>query len=96
MTKLSKLKTKFLSDPLNRVAYEDLELEFYLARKLIAARVDAGLLQSEVAQRMGTKQSEVSRIESARQNITISKLADYADAVGTKLDITLEPIRPAS
>ena len=60
MTKLSELKAEFLSDPDNQVAYEALAPEFDLARKLIAARVAAGLSQTEVAERMGTKQSEVS------------------------------------
>ncbi len=72
MTKLSELKAGFLSDPDNRVAYEALAPEFDLARNLIAARVAAGLSQTEVAERMGTRQSEVSRIEGARQNISIA------------------------
>ena len=94
MTKLSELKAEFLSDPNNRVAYEALAPQFDLARKLIAARVAAGLSQTEVAERMGTRQSEVSRIEGARQNISIAKLANYAKAVGAKLDIRLDPVRP--
>ena len=94
MTKLSELKAEFLGDPDNRAAYEALAPEFDLARKLIAARVAAGLSQTEVAERMGTRQSEVSRIEGARQNISIAKLANYAEAVGAKLDIRLDPVRP--
>ena len=96
MTKLSELKAEFLSDPGNQAAYDALAPEFDLARKLIAARAAAGLSQTEVAERMGTKQSEVSRIESGRQNISIAKLANYAEAVGTKLDIRLDPVRPAN
>ncbi|MCY3874269.1 MAG: helix-turn-helix transcriptional regulator [Rhodobacteraceae bacterium] len=94
MTKLSELKAEFLSDPDNREAYEALSPEFDLARKLIAARVAAGLSQAEVAERMGTRQSEVSRIEGGRQNVSIAKLANYAEAVGAKLDIRLDPVRP--
>lgn len=93
MTELSEHKAEFLSDSNNRVAYEALAPEFDLARKLIAARVAAGLSQTEVAERMGTRQSEVSRIEGSRQNISIAKLANYAEAVGAKLDIRLDPIR---
>ena len=61
MTKLADLKTAFLSDPDNKAAYDALAPEFNLARKLIAARAAAGLSQAEVAKRMGTKQSEISR-----------------------------------
>ena len=92
MTKLLDLKAEFLNNSENRVAYEVLAPEFDLARKLIAARAMAGLSQREVADRMGTRQSEVSRIEGARQNISIAKLAKYASAVGAKLDIRIEPI----
>ncbi len=91
MTDLDDVKQEFLKDPVNKAAYDALAPEFDLARCLIAARVASGLTQAEVADRMGTKQSEISRIESARQNITISRLARYAQAVGAKLDIRLDP-----
>ena len=89
MTKLADLKKAFLKDAANKAAYDQLAPEFDLARKMIAARAAAGLSQAEVATRMGTRQSEVSRIESARQNISIAKLSRYAQAVGATLDIRL-------
>lgn len=91
-TKLSDLKAEFLSDPDNKAAYDALAPEFDLARKLIAARAAAGLSQAEGAERMGIKQSAISRIEGARQNISIEKLVRFADAVGAKLDIRLDPV----
>jgi ribosome-binding protein aMBF1 (putative translation factor) len=91
MTSLKELKKDWLSDPDNQVAYDELGPEFDLARKLIAARAAAGLSQAQVAERMGTKQSEVSRIEGARQNVSYAKLRSYAKAVGAKLNISLEP-----
>jgi ribosome-binding protein aMBF1 (putative translation factor) len=90
MTKLADLKAEFLKTPENRTAYDALGPEFDLTRQLIAARAASGLSQAQVAERMGTRQSEVSRIESARQNISIAKLARYAQAVGAKLDIRLD------
>tara|TARA_R110000787_G_scaffold85770_2_gene182810 strand:+ start:1468 stop:1746 length:279 start_codon:yes stop_codon:yes gene_type:complete len=90
MTNLADLKKDWLRDPDNQAAYDDLAPEFDLARKLIAARSAAGLSQAQVAERMGTKHSEVSRIEGARQNISIAKLTSYANAVGAKLDINLK------
>ena len=42
-------------------AYEELEKEYVLVRELLAARVRAGLTQEEVAERMGTTKSAVSR-----------------------------------
>lgn len=90
MTKLADLKAEFLKTSENRAAYDALGPEFDLTRQLIAARAASGLSQAQVAERMGTRQSEVSRIESARQNISIAKLARYAQAVGAKLDIRLD------
>lgn len=90
MTKLADLKVEFLKTPENRAVYNALGPEFGLTRQLIAARAASGLSQAQVAERMGTRQSEVSRIESARQNISIAKLARYAQAVGAKLDIRLD------
>lgn len=66
MTKLTDLKKEFLSDTDNKAAYDALAPEFDLARKLIAARAAAGLSQAEAAERMGTKQSEISRFEGKR------------------------------
>ncbi|MEP2990912.1 MAG: helix-turn-helix transcriptional regulator [Parasphingorhabdus sp.] len=71
MTKLAHLKKEFLSDPDNKAAYDASAPEFNLARKLIAARAAAGLTQAEVAERIGTKQSEISLIKGGRQNISI-------------------------
>lgn len=89
MTSIADLKKDWLRDPDNQEAYNDLAPEFDLARKLIAARTAAGLSQSEVAEKMGTKQSEVSRIEGARQNVSFAKLLSYSKAVGAKLNISL-------
>ncbi len=90
MTKLSELKKQFLHDPINRSVDDDLGPEFDLACKLIVARAATGLSQTEVAERIKTTQSEISRIECADQNISIAELVRYAEAVGEKLDIRLD------
>jgi len=89
MTDISDLKAQWMQDPAIQAAYDAQSVEFSLARQLISARAEAGLTQAQVAERMGTKQSEVSRIEAARQNISIAKLQSYAQAVGATLDIRL-------
>jgi len=50
----------------------------------------------EAAGRMGTKQGGASRIEGIRQNASLAKLASCACAVGTNVDIRLNPVRDNS
>jgi len=75
-----------------REAYAELENEYRLVRELLAARLDAGLTQEEVAARMGTTKSAVSRLEAAgRHSPSVATLAKYAKAVGCKVEIKLVP-----
>ena len=90
MTKrLQTLKRKMLVDRDVRAAYEALSDEFDLARELIAARVRAGLTQAEVAERMGTKQSVVARLESGAQMPSVNTLLKYAKATRSRPVIKL-------
>jgi transcriptional regulator with XRE-family HTH domain len=53
-----------------------------------------GITQSEVAQKMGMPQSNVSRLEKS-SDMLISTLRGYVEAVGGKLEIAIElPDRP--
>ncbi|MEN8251375.1 MAG: helix-turn-helix transcriptional regulator [Bacteroidota bacterium] len=87
------LKKKILSNPEVKSEYDSLEEEFSLFDELLKARMDAGLTQSEVAERMGTKTPAVARLESGGGNKqhspSISTLKKYAKAVGCHLEIKL-------
>ncbi|WP_369722753.1 MULTISPECIES: helix-turn-helix domain-containing protein [unclassified Bradyrhizobium] len=72
-------------------AYDALESEFALVDALIRARTRAHLSQAEVASRMGTTESAVSRLESGRVKPSTRTLERYAEATGHKLRISLEP-----
>ena len=75
-----------------REAYEALEVEFALVDALIQARTRAALSQAEVASRMGTTESVVSRLESGRSKPSTRTLERYAEATGHRLHISLEPL----
>ena len=71
-------------------AYDSLEDEYKLAREFLAARIEAGLTQEDVAVSMKTSKSAVSRLESGRrQSPSISTLRKYAEAVGCEINIRL-------
>ncbi len=87
------LKKKILSNPEPKSEYDSLEEEFSLFDELLKARMEAGLTQSEVAERMGTKTPAIARLESGGGNKqhspSISTLRKYAKAVGCHLEIRL-------
>jgi len=85
------LHEKWLEDPEYREEYERLGPEFELARALIEARASAGLTQAELAERMGTTQSVIARLESGRVQPTTATLRRLARATGTRLKIAFEP-----
>ena len=57
------LKKELLADPEVWREYDELAPEFELIRALVEARARASLSQAEVAERMGTTQSVVARLE---------------------------------
>lgn len=72
-------------------AYDALEEEFTLAEAFIRARAQASLTQEQVAERMGTTQAVVARLESGRTKPSTRTLERFAEATGTRLRIAFEP-----
>jgi transcriptional regulator with XRE-family HTH domain len=88
---LKKIAKRWMKEPGFREGYDALEEEFSLASMLIAARTRANLTQAEVAEKMGTSQSTVARLESGAAKPSLATLQRYAKATGARLKITLEP-----
>jgi transcriptional regulator with XRE-family HTH domain len=93
VSRLCDLHEKWLEETEYREEYERLAPEFELARALIAARGGAGLTQAQLAERMGTTQSAIARLESGRTQPTTATLQRLARATGTRLKIAFEPAR---
>jgi predicted nucleotidyltransferase/DNA-binding transcriptional regulator YiaG len=55
--------------------------------QLVAARLAAGLTQSELATRIGTTQSAIARLEGGTITPTVETLSRLADAVGLRFEI---------
>lgn len=53
------------------------------------SREQAGLTQEEVARRLGTKKSAISRIENHAEDIRLSTLKRYAKALGKKVSLEI-------
>jgi ribosome-binding protein aMBF1 (putative translation factor) len=82
-------KKKMLADPEVRASYDALEDEFNLARELIAARVRVGLTQAELAEKMGTTQSVIARLESGARLPSVKTLLRFAKATHSRPVIRL-------
>ena len=65
--------------------------EFALLDEFLRARSEQGLTQAEVAERIGTTQSAVARMESGRgkHSPSLATLSKYAEALGCKLEVRL-------
>ena len=87
------LKKKILSNPEVQAEYDSLQEEFSLFDELLKARMTAGLTQTEVAERMGTKTPAIARLENGggnkKHSPSVSTLRKYAEAVGCHLEIKL-------
>lgn len=86
--------SKWRKNPEYRAAYDALEEEFALVMALIEARASAGLTQEQVAQRMGTTQAVIARLEGGRGRPSTRTLERFARATGTRLKISFEPEAP--
>ena len=72
-----------LKDPKLRAEYDKLQPQFAILR----ARIEKRLTQKELAEKIGTKQSVISRLESGRANPSVAFLKKLAQALNSHLEI---------
>ncbi len=84
---LKEYRAKLLADPEVKAVYEALEEDYTLAKAIIQARHISGLTQEELAQRMGTTQSVIARLESGKHWPSSQTLRRVAQATGTHLQV---------
>lgn len=92
------LRTKAMANAVVKAEYEKLADEFFLLDEFLKARTAQGLTQAQVAEKIGTTQSAVARMESGsgKHSPSLATLTKYADALGCKLEVRLvRRTRPA-
>ena len=77
------------SNPSLRAEYDALASQYEIIDAVIAARLELKMTQAELAQRINTRQSNISRFESGNYNPTIEFLQKLANALGKNLSISL-------
>jgi len=89
----SQFKDEALKNPEVREEYENLQQKYELKTKLIALRKMTGLTQQELAEKLHTQKSNISRLENVNSKISprLSTIEEYAKAMGYKLEINFIP-----
>lgn len=87
MTNWDTYKQKLLKDPEFKKLYEESQPEFEIAKAIIRARIDRKMTQKELAKRMHTTQSVISRVEQAGTSPSISFLKRVAKALNASLQV---------
>ncbi|MDI3548593.1 MAG: hypothetical protein PWR10_2245 [Halanaerobiales bacterium] len=81
------VKNLILNNPEVKKEYDELNVLYDIKRQIIKLRLEQGLSQKELAKKIGTKQSAISRLESDDYNPSIELLDKVAHALGKKLEI---------
>jgi ribosome-binding protein aMBF1 (putative translation factor) len=82
-----KTKQKLMKNPAFRREYEASRPEFEIARAIIRARIKNKLTQAQLAKKLKTRQSVISRFESMNTTPSLSFLKRLAAALNLTLRI---------
>lgn len=74
-------------DPQFRAARERIRPEYAFRRALIGARLDSDLTQAELAERVGTTQSAIARLESGGAEPSFNMLRRLSAALNVSFEI---------
>ena len=85
--------TNYLNEQLKNKEFKEewdkLELRYQFVRKLISLREESKVSQAELAKKIGTTQSVISRIENGSVNIGIDMIQRIASAFGRTAEVCL-------
>ncbi|OGG30231.1 transcriptional regulator [Candidatus Gottesmanbacteria bacterium RIFCSPLOWO2_01_FULL_46_21] len=81
-------KKKLLADPEVKKYYDELEPEYALIRSVIDKRLKKKMSQAQLAKKVGTRQSAISRLESGESNPSFKFLQKVARALDSSLHIS--------
>lgn len=90
---LERFRKKALKNPAVKAEYDALSAAFEMKRQMIAMRKKAGLTQEQMAELLGTKKSNISRLENISSDISprLATVEDYARVLGYTVKVAFEP-----
>lgn len=90
MKNFNELKKELLANQEVAIEYEKLSPRYRIISELIAARLKKGITQRQLADKIGTKQSAIARLEAGNVNPSIGFLNKAASVMGYKLKVSLQ------
>jgi len=85
----SKAKTIILKNDEVQNELKMNEAEYKIIEEIIMARKEKNLTQKGLAQLIGTRQSNISRLESGNYNPSLDLLTKIAQAMGKRLEVRI-------
>jgi predicted transcriptional regulator len=82
-------KKKILQNEEVQQELKNNEAEYKIIEEIITARQEKKLTQKDLAELVGTRQSNISRLESGNYNPTLEFLNKIARAIGKELEIRI-------
>lgn len=83
------MKSDMLKDEEFKIEYEKLKPRYEAIEQIIRARKEQNITQAELAKRVGTQKSNISRLESGNYNPSLDFLVKIAESLGKKISVTL-------
>jgi len=83
-------REEWMEDAEFRREYEAPEEEFAIIRLLVGARARAVLSQTQLAQRMGSTQSAIARLEGGKVMPSLATLRCYGEATASRLSVRMD------
>ena len=87
--KLEELEVRLMKDDEFKAEYEKLKPRYELIAQIIDARNEQNMTQEELALRVGTQKSNISRFESGACNPSLDFIAKIARSLGKEIHISL-------
>lgn len=91
MSDLQELTNELMQDSEFCKEYEALKPEMDIMKAILNARIRAGLTQTELSEKSGISQADISRLENGTRNPSLALLKRLADAMDTTLRIEFVP-----
>jgi ribosome-binding protein aMBF1 (putative translation factor) len=79
-----------LKNPIIKRHYNKFGKQLEVAYQILQLRKQRGISQVELAKKLKTTQSNIARIESGKQNLTIGKIQDIAGALRGKFEFSFK------